>query len=119
MNIFTKTIERAKVMLRPRLETNVPEIRRVWNNRAEDVTEHRPVNLTVVHLHRSVAPRDVEHVRDVSQRRKLGSRVFFVGDIALDVIDGMIGVPGGTGTASDAVDFPRTSRSVGERKDLR
>lgn len=41
-----------------------------------------------------------------------------IGDVALDVFDGVVGVPGGTGAAGDAVDLPWTARGVWEREDL-
>nr|GMD10023.1 hypothetical protein Saspl_050514 [Ipomoea batatas] len=48
----------------------------------------------------------------------LGLRVFLGGNIALDILDWVVGVPGGSCAASDAVNLPWAAGRVGEREDL-
>ena len=55
---------------------------------------------------------------DIVEVGELGLGVLGVRDVALDVVNGMISVPGGSGAASQAVDLPGASRGVGEGEDL-
>lgn len=74
--------------------------------------------MAVLGLGGSAGPSHVEDMGDIGQRRELRLSVAGVGDVALDVLDGMIGSPAGTGTAGDAVDLPGAAGSVGQRENL-
>jgi hypothetical protein len=69
------------------------EIRSVWNNSTENVFQHSAVNFTVFSFRGTIAPRDVEDVCDIGENGEFGLCVVWIGDIALDVFDRVIGVP--------------------------
>ena len=87
-------------------------------HRREDVAEHGAVNLAVLDLGGSVAPGDVEEVGDVVEGGELRVGVVGVGDVALDVVHEVVGVPRRPGAAGDAVDLPGAARGVGEGEDV-
>lgn len=94
------------------------EIRCIWDDSVEDIAEHSTIGITVLGLSRSIGPCDIEEVGDISERGELGVGFLRIGDVALDVFDGVIGVPVGTGTSGHAVDLPGTTWCVGEREDF-
>jgi len=95
------------------------ETRSIRYNRIQNVSKHPAIDLAILRLSGAVSPGDVEDVGNVGKRRELGGSVGGVGDVALDVFDRVIGVPGGSRAACDAVDLPWAAGSVGEREDLR
>ena len=111
-------LNRADIVFSARLETDVLEIGGVWDQCAEDVAEHDGVALEVLGLGGSAGPGDVEEVGDVMEGGKLRVGVVGVGDVALDVVDGVVGVPRRPGAAGDAVDLPWATGGVGEGEDL-
>lgn len=115
---FSDEIERPYVVFAAGEEADVAEGGGVGEDGVEDVAEHSGVGRAVLGLGDPVGPGDVEDVRDIGERGKLGLRLVGIGDVALDVFDGVVGVPGGTGTSRHAVDFPWTAGCVGEREDL-
>lgn len=94
------------------------QIRCIWDDSMEDVAEHSTVGFTVLCLSGSVGPCDVEEVGDVCERRELGVGILRIGDVALDVFDGVIGIPARTGTSCHTIDLPGTAWCVGEREDF-
>ncbi|PON90588.1 LOW QUALITY PROTEIN: hypothetical protein TorRG33x02_136430 [Trema orientale] len=111
-------LERAGVVLPARLQAHVLEIRSVRGNRFENVAEHPGVDMAVLELGGLAAPGDVEDVGDISELGELGPGLVPVGEVALNVVDGAVGVPGGAGAAGDAVDLPGSAGGVGEGEDL-
>lgn len=95
------------------------KIRSIRDDRIQNVSKHPAIGLAILSLVGAVSPGDVEDVGEVGERGELGCGVGRVGDVALDVFDGVIGVPGGARAAGDAVDLPWAAGSVGEREDLR
>ena len=115
---LAEKLERADVVLPASLQAYVLKIWRVWDNRLENVAEHAAIDVAVLDLGGSVAPCGVEDVCDVSELGELGPGLVRVGDVTLDVVNGVIGVPGWPGPAGDAVDLPGSAGGVGEREDL-
>lgn len=76
------------------------------------------INFAVLGFTRSTRPSDIKDVSNISELGELGLGFIGVGDIALNVFDRVIGVPGRSRATSHAVDLPRTAGSVGEREDL-
>lgn len=107
-------VERPVVVFGPCLEAHVAEIWRVSDDATQNVAQHGAVGLAILGLGGSARPGDVEDMRDVSQRRKLGLDFFGVGDVAPDVLYGVVDVLVWPGTACDAVHLPWTSGCVRE-----
>nr|GMD10022.1 hypothetical protein TorRG33x02_136430 [Ipomoea batatas] len=97
---------------------NMIQIWRIWDYRIQHIPQHFPVDFTVFQLRGSVCPRHVKNMRDVTQHRQLGIGIFLVGNIALDILDRVVGVPDGSGAAGYAVNFPGAAGGVSEREDL-
>nr|GLL28555.1 hypothetical protein TorRG33x02_136430 [Ipomoea trifida] len=115
---FSEHFKRAVIVFLPRLQANMVQIRRIWDYRIQHIPQHFPVDFTVFQLRGPVRPRHVKNMRDVTQHRQLGIGIFLVGNIALDILDRVVGVPGGSGAAGYAVNFPWAAGGVGEREDL-
>ncbi|KAJ4965276.1 hypothetical protein NE237_017125 [Protea cynaroides] len=111
-------LEGIQVVFGPRLEGDVLEIGGVKDDRLEYVPEHGGVDLAVGGLVVPIDPGDVEDVGDVGERRELSEGFIGIRDVALDVLDGVIGVPGGTFATGYAVDLPGTARGIGKRENL-
>ncbi|KAJ4975829.1 hypothetical protein NE237_000935 [Protea cynaroides] len=63
-------------------------------------------------------PSEVEDVGDLNEWGELGEGFFGIGNITLDVLNRVVGVPRGALGMGYAVDLPRTTRGVDERKNL-
>lgn len=111
--------EGSDVVLAARLEADVLEVGGVGDYRLEDVAEHRAVDFAVLGFGAAVDPGDVEDVGDVGEGGELGLGVGGIGDVALDVFDGVVEGPIGAGAAGDAVDLPWAAGGVGEGEYLR
>lgn len=57
-------------------------------------------------------------MRNIRKLGELGFGLVLVGDVALNVLDQVVGVPRGTRAACHAVDFPGAAGGVVEREDL-
>lgn len=101
-------------MLSTSLQANMFQIRRIGNNRTQEIPEHFTVDFAVL----GISPSDIEDVGNVCELREFGLRLLGIGDVALDVLNRVVGVPGGARAASDAVDLPWATGGVGEREDL-
>lgn len=111
--------EGSDVVLGAGLEGDVEEVGGVGEEEVEDVAEHGGVCVDVLGLGGAVDRRDVEEVGDVGEGGEFGLCIGGVGDVALDVMDGVVG--GGPGRArgtGNAVDLPGAAGGVAERKDL-
>ncbi|GER36890.1 ABC transporter ATP-binding protein [Striga asiatica] len=105
-------------MLPAGLQADVLQIGAIGDYDVEHVAEHLAVDFAVFGLVGSVRPGGVEHVGDVGEGGELGSDVLRVGDVAPDVGDRVVVVPGGAGAAGDAVDLPGAAGGVREGEDL-
>ena len=108
-------LERSEVVFATGLEADVAEIGGVGDQRPENIPKHGAVGLAVLNLGAAYGPGDVKDMGNVGQRGELGEGILRIGDVALDVLDGMIGVPTRTRAASHAVNLPWTAGSVRER----
>ena len=109
---------RSEVVFPAGLETDVLEIGGVWDQRAEDVSEHIGVGFAVFGLGGSGGPGGVEEVGDVSEKGEFGLGIIGVGDLTLDVFGGVVSILGREETMGEVVGFPRTAGGVSKREDL-
>lgn len=100
------------------LQTNMLQIRAIRQHSINDISEHLTVDFAVLGFSGFASPSDIEDVSDILELSEFWLGFITVWDIALDIFDGVIGVPGGTGAASDAIDLPGAAGGVGEREDL-
>lgn len=94
------------------------EIWSIWDDGPEDVPEHATIHLAVLGLGGSTEPGHIEDVGHIVQSGELGFGVGWIGDIALDIMNGMIGIPVGSWAASDAIYLPWSAGRIGEWEDL-
>ena len=109
---LAERLGRSQVVFRSCLEADVAEIWRVRDNGTEHVAKHGAVDLAVLGFRGTAGPRHVEDVGDVGEFCELGLRVVLVGNVALDVLDRVIGVPFGPGASGRSVDLPRAPGSI-------
>ena len=84
------------------------EIGGVRDQRPENIPEHGVVGLAALNLSAAYGPGDVKDMGNVGQRGELGEGILRIGDVALDVLDGVIGVPTWTRAVIHAVNLPWT-----------
>lgn len=106
-------LERSYVMLGSGLEADMVEIGCFQDQGMQHFAEHRTVDFTVIGLRGSIDPADVEDVCDVGELGELGFGVLGIGDVTLNVLDPMLGVPMRPWATSHPVNFPWTARGVG------
>lgn len=115
---FAEELKRADVMFSARLEAYVLEIGCVWYHRVEHVPQHGSVGFAILNLGGPAGPGNIEEVGDILEVGELRVGLVSVGDIALDVFDRVVGIPGRSRAACQPVDLPGATGGVGEWEDL-